>query len=75
LPSSRNGCSRRAGFQPLRRRRAPAAAEQALHQIDRLTAEWEALTGRLAEIDEALLERHLRDRLAARLGSTAASYS
>jgi voltage-gated potassium channel len=48
----------------------PLLAEQARYQIDRVTAEWEALTGRLAEIDEALLERHLRDRLAARLGST-----
>lgn len=47
----------------------PLDAEQALHQIDRLTAEWKALSGRREEIDEALLERQLRDRLAARLGS------
>ncbi len=47
----------------------PLLVEQARLQIDRTTSEWEALTARLAEIDEALRERRLRDRLAARLGN------
>lgn len=47
----------------------PRQADETLRAIDRLTAEWEGLNKHLQEIDEAILERHLRDRMVAVLGS------
>jgi hypothetical protein len=41
----------------------PTDTERALQGIDRLAGEWDALNQHLQEIDEALLERHLRGRL------------
>lgn len=46
----------------------PQQANQSLHAIDRLTVEWEMLNQHLQEIDEALLENHLRGRLVTFLG-------
>jgi len=46
----------------------PLDVQQALYEIDRLSAEWEALNQHLQDVDEALLERHLRSRLSAFLG-------
>ena len=46
----------------------PLDAEHALRQINRLSAEWEALREHLQEVDEALLERQLRARMARALG-------
>lgn len=47
----------------------PLQADQTIRTIDRLTLEWESLNKRLQEVDEALLERQLRSRLIAYLGS------
>lgn len=47
----------------------PLEADQTLAIIDRLTLEWEGHHRRLREIDEALLERQLRNRLVNLLGS------
>ncbi|MDX1663131.1 MAG: ion transporter [Candidatus Promineifilaceae bacterium] len=46
----------------------PLDAEQTLRQINRLGAEWEGLHEHLQEVDDALLERQLRARLARALG-------
>ena len=46
----------------------PLDAEQALRQINRLSAEWEGLHDHLQEVDNALLERELRHRMARALG-------
>lgn len=46
----------------------PLDVQHALYEIDRLSAEWEALNQHLQDVDEALLERHLRSRLSAFLG-------
>ena len=46
----------------------PLDVQHALYEIDRLSAEWEALNRHLQEVDEALLERHLRSRLTRFLG-------
>ena len=47
----------------------PLDVQHALHEIDRLSSEWEALNRHLQDVDEALLERHLRSRLSRFLGS------
>lgn len=47
----------------------PLAAEQTMESINRLSNEWEKLNKHLQEVDEAILERHLRTRLVQRLGS------
>lgn len=49
----------------------PLEAGQAQATIERLSFEWENLNRRLREVDEVLLERGLRDRLARRLGGPA----
>ncbi len=46
----------------------PLDVQHALHEIDRLSSEWEALNRHLQDVDEALLERHLRSRLRRFLG-------
>lgn len=46
----------------------PLDVQHSLHEIDRLSAEWEALNQHLQDVDEALLERHLRSRLSRFLG-------
>jgi hypothetical protein len=47
----------------------PLDTEKALQKIDRLAIDWDVLNEHLQEVDEALLERHLRTSLIARLGS------
>lgn len=47
----------------------PLDTEKSLQLIDRLSREWEKLNDHLQDIDEALLERQLRTRLARTLGS------
>jgi voltage-gated potassium channel len=47
----------------------PRQADETLRAIDRLSVEWEGLNKHLQEIDEAILERHLQERMAAVLGS------
>ncbi len=47
----------------------PLQADHSLRAIDRLTVEWESLNHHLQEIDEAILERHLRGRLSHLLGN------
>jgi len=49
----------------------PLKTEQTRQSIDRLTLEWEALNKHLQEVDEAILERQLRQRLIRLLGSKA----
>lgn len=46
----------------------PLEVDQTLRALDRLTVEWGNLNQHLQEIDEALLERHLRTRLIRTLG-------
>ncbi|MCA9970342.1 MAG: ion transporter [Anaerolineales bacterium] len=46
----------------------PLEVDQTLRALDRLTVEWANLNDHLQEIDEALLERHLRTRLIRTLG-------
>ena len=46
----------------------PLDVQHSLYEIDRLSAEWEALNQHLQDVDEALLERHLRVRLSRFLG-------
>lgn len=46
----------------------PLDVQNSLYEIDRLSAEWEALNQHLQDVDEALLERHLRSHLSAFLG-------
>jgi hypothetical protein len=48
----------------------PTDTERALQAIDRLAGEWDALNEHLQEVDEALLERHLRTRLERTLGGS-----
>lgn len=48
----------------------PLDTEQALRGIDRLAGEWDILNEHLQDIDEALLERHLRTRLEQTLGGS-----
>ncbi len=48
----------------------PTDTEQALQGIDRLAGEWDDLNEHLQDIDEALLERHLRSRLNKVLGGS-----
>ncbi|HEX6385043.1 MAG TPA: hypothetical protein VF177_10265, partial [Anaerolineae bacterium] len=47
----------------------PLDTEKSLQRIDGLTREWEKLNEHLQDIDEALLERHLRHRLIRILGN------
>lgn len=42
----------------------PLATEKALQQIDRLSAEWHSLDGHLRDVDNAIVERHIQDRMA-----------
>lgn len=47
----------------------PLETEKTRQRVNRLTTEWEALNEHLQDVDEALLERHLRNRLISLLGS------
>lgn len=47
----------------------PVATEQSRQLINRISAEWRTLNTHLQEIDEALLKRHVRNRLIGVLGS------
>lgn len=47
----------------------PLATEAALQQIDRLSAEWHTLDRHLLDVDNAIVERHVQDRMANLLGS------
>lgn len=47
----------------------PLETEQTLQLIERLSTEWEKLNKHLKDVNNALLERRLRTRLAERLGS------
>ena len=46
----------------------PLDTEKSLQRIDHLSREWEKLNEHLQDVDEALLERHLRSRLIGTLG-------
>jgi hypothetical protein len=48
----------------------PTDTERALQGIDRLAGDWDALNEHLQEVDEAILERHLRTRLTQVLGGS-----
>lgn len=52
----------------------PLDTERSLEMIERLSVEWEKLNRHLQEVDESLLERHLRTRLIQRLGSARALF-
>ncbi len=52
----------------------PLTTEQALQQIDRLSAEWHSLDGHLRDVDNAIVERHIQDRMTKLLGG-ARNYS
>ncbi len=47
----------------------PLETDQALQRIDRLSAEWQALDVHLRDVDNAIVERHIQDRMANLLGS------
>lgn len=47
----------------------PLETEETLRVIERLSTEWERLNKHLKDVNNALLERNLRSRLAERLGS------
>ncbi len=47
----------------------PLDTEQAIQSIEQLSSEWEKLNKHLQDVNNALLERQLRARLAQRLGS------
>jgi voltage-gated potassium channel len=46
----------------------PIATDQALQQIDRLSAEWHTLDRHLRDVDDAIVERHIQDRMASVMG-------
>lgn len=46
----------------------PLQTEKSLQTIDKMAREWEQLNDHLQDVDEALLERHLRTRLIRTLG-------
>lgn len=60
-----------AQFMQFIERGKPLETEQQRQRINRLTSEWEALNEHLQDVDEALLERHLRTRLIHILGNKA----
>lgn len=56
-------------FETYIQRGDPLETEATRREIDRLAAEWEQLNGHLQDIDNAILERHLRARLVSVFGS------
>jgi len=52
----------------------PLNTEKSLQTIDRLTREWDQMNEHLQDLDNALLERHLRTRLIAVLGGVRRLY-